>query len=349
MLVSLTGCGKEQVAPQKTLVEPVSLSVDSAKVTYRDMEQKEIITGQIVPETVELCFEVNGSFGEFYVQIGDKVSKGDVLATLDTSMLEKNLTRLEEELDNAQLGYIGEQTGLNAQLKEFEVILEQIKNNEVDKNLEEVKKQIEILNEQLSLSQQLMELELGEKESKIKEAKEAMTHLDLVAPCDGVVVEVANLWEFNSVGTDTIVLTLAIDNKPYLSTEFISANKMKECVDYYAIVGGHEYIVNYLPLEKNTSSTNFSTKIETTKFEFISEDATVAIGDYAILVLVENRLEKVLTIPSEAVYEDISGEYVYVINKDSRVRQTIETGLEDSYGVEVKSGLDEGDEVYVKN
>jgi macrolide-specific efflux system membrane fusion protein len=349
MLASLTGCGKEKVTPQKTLVEPVSLNAESATATYRDMEQKKIITGQVVPETVDLCFEVNGSFGEFYVQIGDKVKEGDKLATLDTSTLEDNLTRLEEEKEKARLGYEGQQAGLNAQIKEYEVTLEQIKNQEVVKNPKEVKKQIELVKEQLNLSQQLKELELGDIDRKITEAKEAKTHLDLVATCDGVVVEVANLWKYNNVGTDTIVLTIALDEKPYLSTEFIGANKMKECVDYYAIVGGQEYKVDYLPLEKIPSSTIFLSKVETTKFEFKDNETNIAIGDYAILVLVENRLENVLTVPSEAVYEDISGQYVYVINGDSRYRQSVDTGLEDSYGVEIKSGLEEGDEVYVKN
>lgn len=349
LLTGLIGCSNEKRTPQKTLLEPVSLSIDSVKASYRDMELKKIITGQIVPETVDLCFEVNGNFGQYYVQIGDKVSKGEILATLDISGLEDKLIRLVEEQEKVNLSYESQEAELNVLCKEYEATLEQMKIREIEKNPEEIKKQMEIVKEQLSLSQQLKELELGEMKRNIKETKEAMLSMDLLAPCDGVVVSVLNLEKSNSVGTDTIILTLAIDDTPYLSTEFISTNKIKSCADYYAIVGGSEYDVEYLAPKQNTSSTSFITKIETTNFEFVSKEASLAIGDYAILVLVEKRLEKVLTVPAEAIYEDISGEYVYIMNGDSRIRQAIETGLRDNYGVEVKTGLNEGDEVYVKN
>lgn len=322
------------------------MSVDTTTPTYRDVVKQTIQTAQIVPQTIDLRFQVNGIFGQYYADIGEEVSKGELLASLDTTSLERDLSRLINHRNTARFRYITQQDEYLARLLELRVTLESIQKQEIQGNELAVKKQIEIALEQQNLSQKLMDLELKELENQISKLKEATYHQYMIAPCDGVVVGLTNFWEQNSVGTDTIAVTLAIDEKPYLSCEFLSETKLNDCVEYYALVGGKRYNISYVPPEKSAGT---SKKSATTKFEFAPEETSIAIGDSAILVMVEQKVVNVLTVPADVVYEDTSGEYVYIVDNDSRIRRNIETGLSDSYGIEVKSGLQEGDNVYVKN
>lgn len=348
ILLGLTGCAKKEEEAHKVLVEPVSLSIDTVLVTKEDVVRQVIYRAQIVPETYDLSFERNGSFGQYFTQVGEKVRAGELLASLDTSALDQKLSRLQKERKEALLSYESKQEEYRNQMELLEITLAKAE-SEGDLNYQqELKKQGEIVREQLLLTNQFMEIERKERDEQIEAAKKESYQQYIVAPCDGVVVSVTDFSQEPSVGTDTIVITIARDSKLYLASEFISEYELKNAHSVYAMVGGKKVEVTYIPADPSVRANNKS-KLQLSKFEITKQETPIEVGEDAILILVEEKREQVLTIPFDAVYEDTLGKYVYLVKEGSRVRQGIETGLSDGFGIEVTSGLHKGDEVYVKN
>lgn len=63
------------------------------------------VTGQIKPEnSAELRFKLSGIIEALFVDVGDVVGRGQLLARLNTAELQKELTRREAELNTAEIG-----------------------------------------------------------------------------------------------------------------------------------------------------------------------------------------------------------------------------------------------------
>ena len=83
---------------------------------------------------------------------------------------------------------------------------------------------------------------------------------------------------------------------------------------------------------------------------YAAEDYNGArMGDFVLVCMKSNYHPQVLSIPSKAIYRDSSGNYVYFLEGDTRVRRDVVTGYSGTVYVEILEGLQEGDRVYVKN
>ena len=74
----------------------------------------------------------------------------------------------------------------------------------------------------------------------------------------------------------------------------------------------------------------------------------VQIGDYAAVYLYRSIAKDALYVPVNALHEDGGVRYVYRASEDGQERVTVETGVESDSFVEITSGLQEGDVVYVQ-
>ena len=91
--LALTACGSNQPAATPQSAAPVSVPADGV-----------VAEGKLKPaQAVNLSFQVRGMVAEINVKIGDKVSKGDVLARLsNATQAEAQLAAANLELVNAQ-------------------------------------------------------------------------------------------------------------------------------------------------------------------------------------------------------------------------------------------------------
>jgi len=94
----LAACGEE---PKKT--PPAIRAVKTITVQPQAAVQVRRISGLVQPVNVsQLSFEVGGSVATVQVKVGDKVKKGQVLATLDTRQYRLNQQSAEAELRQAK-------------------------------------------------------------------------------------------------------------------------------------------------------------------------------------------------------------------------------------------------------
>ena len=103
VLISCTGCQSEKKNVNvPKLVEPVGVDIDTATVKKMDFGSMNSYQGEIVPDIKGMYFVNAGQVASVKVEIGDKVKKGQLLATLkgaDTTVkdLQKELRDLLEE------------------------------------------------------------------------------------------------------------------------------------------------------------------------------------------------------------------------------------------------------------
>ena len=74
----------------------------------------------------------------------------------------------------------------------------------------------------------------------------------------------------------------------------------------------------------------------------------VWVGEYAAVYLYTSVAEDVLYLPVNALHTEGNLSYVYVMKEEGQERVTVETGVQTDSFVEIASGLQEGDVVYVQ-
>ena len=99
-----------------------------------------------------------------------------------------------------------------------------------------------------------------------------------------------------------------------------------------------------------TRDLNLATRTMETEIDVENKDLSLTPGEYANTTIELERHDNVLTIPVQAVIRNGNKESVLVVDASHHVQaRNIETGLQGSNLVEVKSGLAEGDLVITGN
>jgi HlyD family secretion protein len=109
--VALSACGKgggQRSAPP--------LSVDVATAVRRDIATSISLDGQIAPfEQSTLAFQQSGTIAAMYVNVGDRVRAGQVLAKIDDSTLRAQLAQAEAQANSQSASAQGAVVGLPVQ------------------------------------------------------------------------------------------------------------------------------------------------------------------------------------------------------------------------------------------
>jgi len=100
ILLSVSSCTtKEEIGKEKTTYPLVNLET----VTRKDFKHEIIIQGNIeTDKDVILTAEMGGLLTAILVKDGQHISKGQIIATIDASVLSSNVAELESQLEYAQ-------------------------------------------------------------------------------------------------------------------------------------------------------------------------------------------------------------------------------------------------------
>ena len=358
MLAGLTGCAEEEKNIPE-LLEPVGVQVDTAIVKKGDMSDVEVYVAEVMPYVEGLYFTESGYVGEVHVAVGDMVSKGQVLVSLDEEKLDEQIAALEKEIANTKtLGELSDQKAA-ADIKATGIELEMMwKTGEVfqwksgpsllDYNIKYVEKQKKELT--LEQNRELRQLELQEKQRQLKILKEKKGSNKLIAPFDGRVVYVTEFDVRGSIREYNTIICLADESRLRLVSDYIAESEINRADKVYAHVMDKDYDITYQPYssEEYVEMVLAGEELQTI-FDFDEPDETLESGQYAVLFMHYNCREDALIIPSNALYKDSNGQCVYLIENDQRIRQSVKVGAVSDVSVEILEGLKEGDVVYVKN
>jgi RND family efflux transporter MFP subunit len=281
------------------------------------------------------------------VEEGDSVEKGQVLARLDTSEWENELTTLELNLLQAKIN-----------LENAELDLERA---EEDTTSDFRTSEIAIRKLQVKLAKGRLE----DDKKALEEASEA--NPEVTAPFGGFITKV-NVSGGDEVKKGTVAMTLADPNKfevdilvsemdisqvekggmATLQADAISGINFPAKVTYIAPTATIQSgVVNYKVTVEVESlseqgSPSTSQAAATSQASQLREGLTVTVS-----IIVDQRIN-VLLVPNGAITTQGGQSYVQVLSSNGTIeRRAIKTGITDDVNTEVTDGLSKGEKVIV--
>lgn len=345
------GCGQAQENEDALIVieqEAEPITYDMAVVTVGDVQKTQRIKctyQQLNDES--LSFGISGkSVDKVYVQEGDTVERGQVLAELSSGSRQEDIARLEYQIarNQLQLEYsrINEDYDISALWLSF---LYQSGQSQTDRelleeNVAQVQQNYTYAREDYQDAITLDQLQL---EQLLSEASASR----LVAGITGTVSYIKEELEGSTSVRGEEVLTIIDGSECLFMTEAPEyADCFQEGMEVYMEItsgsGAGKYTLVPHEMEKWGEQQLFALTDG-------AEDATIEVGTTGTIVAVTDQRSQVLCVPSAAVHSADGKDYVYVLGADQmREVKWIETGLYGDSTVEVLSGLAEGERVILR-
>ncbi|MDR1700042.1 MAG: hypothetical protein LBR68_02520 [Lachnoclostridium sp.] len=363
-IVLLNGCQKpkQQEMPVPELLDPAGFEDDTTKVERRDVRNETIYVAEIVPEVMEMSFGTTGIIDTVNAEVGGKVKKGQVLATLEGTSDTQAIAEKENEIAVTIRGHKDANNVSLAEIKSMKDIRKQLKeslNSEKNKaNRKRLQNQIIDQNHKIKIAkikqEQMKELQVLEIAKLRKERgyiNDNTGSSSLISPIDGEVITL-NQQSGSTVEEGDTVLCLAVMDAPRVRSEFLVPDDL-ESSSYKAVINGKEYSVEAEVVNLSTEEYGYgydeSSIPDYTYFDFKDNKVDCKVGDFAVIHLQKDISINALSVPVNAVWNDKENNYIYVDENGAKVRRIIETGVRSQAYVEITSGVKEGEVVYVES
>lgn len=300
------------------------------------MEQSETLTGDIAPEQQAIIYnKVNGNIEKLYVDIGDKVKQGQILALIDTTIYSQNVRQAKAALLQA------EANSQNAKLSyERNKVL-------VDKKM--------ISQQDLDNSKAALDISLAQKEAAtaaLNNAATQLTYCKITAPFSGTITKrnfdagaylttassSATSGLFTLMNTSKLKINVSV---PERSVTYLS--EVKEI----SITADADNQKKYSgKISKTSQALDLSTRTMNVEIAITNPDASLKPGMFATIRFVIIKKDDSNTLPTQAILSDDNGEFVFVLNADTTVaKKYVKVGIRSEEISEIISGISETEKV----
>jgi RND family efflux transporter MFP subunit len=266
--------------------------------------------------------------------------------------LEWNRTsaRLEAERESTLRGLEKAQDNLQVAQASYNLAVIGIDDSAVqDAEIKVANAQVALANEPIQLQQ--LELALAQAQLKLESAQRALDQTTLIAPVDGVVMDVAAVvGESVSAGSivtladlETPLVRFWVEEVDLLSVALgNSVNVVFEALPDYVFAGEIVRVDPALVTVDGTSAVQIWASVDLT-----SHPVNLLSGMTAEVEIIAGEARGVLLAPVQALRELTPGQYaVFVVEPDGELEmRVVEVGLMDFVSVEIVSGLELGDVV----
>lgn len=353
----LCGCEQKEVVEVPELLEPVGVRADRATAYVGEINTTKVYEGEIKPESEELYFEIDGRVLSVNVVPGQQVKAGDVLVELDEEDAVEAYEDLEEAYEYTQRMNAYDNRLLEIDLEMLNVRLAQLNRQEATEEQKRAVQNLEmdIEEKRLALKQQQerQALALANQQEQMELAASKLGKNLLRAPFDGEVSNMIWLQPGMWLSAYSPVLYIADKTQLYLESEYLFDSTLARCDRVYARVGDRDFELIPRPTDKEEySAAVISGATPHTRYDFVdSIPENLEAGMYAAVCLVSNTVPDAILVPTNALFRDSTGRYVYVYEADgeTRTRRHVTTGVTTDWLTQITEGLEEGEIVYVAN
>lgn len=316
------------------------------------IENKIVVTGKVIPEDeVEIKPQISGIIEKLFVEEGDLVSNGNLLAKVKVVPNEQSLNTAKGRLSNARLVLRNAQVEYerNKILFNKEIISRQsfdnieLSYNQAKQNVENAKSDLEII-------------QLGSTGG----SKIANTNIRAIV--QGTILEIPvkegdQVIESNTFNAGTTIATIADLNKMIFEGKVDEAEVAKLVIGMplKVTLGAMEDIefdaqLKFIAPKGNEEQGTVQFKVEGDVF--LDDKVVVRAGYSANASLVIEKKDSIMAIPEALLQFDKETNKPYVeieSNKGNFLRKKIRTGISDGINVEILSGIELGDKIKVWN
>ncbi|MEG1400467.1 MAG: efflux RND transporter periplasmic adaptor subunit [Acinetobacter sp.] len=289
----------------------------SAEVSKGDIENSVLATGVLeATKMVSVGAQVSGQVKKMYVQLGDQVKQGQLIAQIDSIRQENELKTAKASIQNQQAQLAVQQANLakvEAEYKRQQAMFSQDATSRAEletalANFKTAQAQIAAINAQIEQSR-----------LTLATAQENLGYTSIVAPMDGTVVAIVTEegQTVNANQTAPTIVKLAKLDTMTIKAQISEADVMKvekgQTV-YFTTLGNSDkkhYAqlrqVEPAPNSINTETTNTSSSSSSTAvyynalFDVPNEDGKLRIDMTAQVYIVLAEAKNVLTIPAAAI------------------------------------------------
>ncbi|MBH2002785.1 MAG: MacA family efflux pump subunit [Moraxellaceae bacterium] len=289
----------------------------SAEVSKGDIENSVLATGVLeATKMVSVGAQVSGQVKKMYVQLGDQVKQGQLIAQIDSIRQENELKTAKANIQNQQAQLAVQQANLakvEAEYKRQQAMFSQDATSRAEletalANFKTAQAQIAAINAQIEQSH-----------LTLATAQENLGYTRIVAPMDGTVVAIVTEegQTVNANQTAPTIVKLAKLDTMTIKAQISEADVMKvekgQTV-YFTTLGNSDkkhYAqlrqVEPAPNSINTETTNTSSSSSSTAvyynalFDVPNEDGKLRIDMTAQVYIVLAEAKNVLTIPAAAI------------------------------------------------
>jgi RND family efflux transporter MFP subunit len=328
------------------------------------------IAGQFIPyQNVELHAKVAGYIRNIYVDIGDRVHKGQVLAVLEIPELvaqvdeaKASVHRAEEEIQRAQSDVSraeADNVALHANAvrlvntdKARPGLIAQQELDDATAKDRASQAQVDAAKSALAAAKQ----QLAVAKANQQHYSALSDYSRIIAPYDGVVT-----WRFSDTGALVQAGTSNTNSLPVVTLAEIDVLRLRipvpesltakvrvgDSADVHVQATGEHFTGK---VTRFTDSLDPSTRTMQVEIDVPNPNYHLQPGMYADVHLSANSVSNALTVPIEAIQRADNKSSVLVVDAQDRVQsREVQVGVEGSNNIEILAGLREGERVVVGN
>ena len=329
-----------------------AITFETEKMFKTSIEKKTVVTGKVIPEDeVEITPQIQGIIDGIYVEEGDQVNNGDLLAKIKVVPNEQNLNSAEGRLANSRII-----------LKNAKIEYE--RNKSLFKNGIISKQQFD--NVELNYNQAKLDVSNSKSDLQIirlgSKGGSASANTNIRATVAGTVLEIPvekgdQVIASNSFNAGTTVATIADLNKMIFEGKVDEAEVGKLVIGMPLEVNlgavedkSLEAKLKFIAPKGNEEQGAVQFKIEADLF--LNDSIFVRAGYSANASLVLERKDSVMAISESLLQFDSKTEEPYVeieVGDQKFERKDIEIGISDGVNVEIITGISQDDKIKVWN
>ena len=320
--------------------------VNVSKVQYFDIAEKTESIGRLVAiNPIIISSKINQEILKIHINIGDNVKKNDVLFTLDSKDILRNIEQI-----SAEMKY--EKETLDILEKKLSLRLSKVQNAKnlkkqniiTQENLDSIK--ILLLENQQQIAQR--KFNIKRLQILLSENKENLSFSKILSPIDGNIVNIdAQVGALISKGKilASILNTQFKEIETDLRSDLASEVKIGSKVDIFSkktkFSGKVRGIVNIENVRTGTRKLRIS-------LNEVLPTNTNAYGTRFSLYIPFGDIKPRLLIPKDALIPYANKQIVYIFDKGLAKQKFIQSGVSVGDKIEILKGLEEGQLVVVK-
>jgi len=348
--------------------QQIGIPVSTAEVSKSSIEQNAFASGKLeVKDKKEFYADYNTVVTDILVEVGEKVSKGQVILRTDDSDLAIENARNKLACAELKAKLVNAESNLRLYQQEYDLALKEYENAETlfasgaisQKEKEEAAQKLKELEERLFVERDanipLYKEQLAQAELVYSESQKRLQRATIVSPIDGVVLSlpVKKGQEVN-IGTLLVLIgnpddlqietginevdaaLLAVGNRVEISNRALLSEPLPGTV---------EYISPMAEMVATSQGEQSQVKIRIGMDE-VQGTEQLKPGYNVNLKIIVNQKEEATVIPLEALVENGDKNLVYVVGQDGLIQEReVEVGLSNELFVEILSGLEVGEQV----
>ena len=339
-------------------------------VTRGNVEKTVVASGSVESvNEVDVGAQVSGKITKLYVKLGQEIKKGEMIADIDS-------TTQINTLNTKKAALVSYQAQLKAKKTAYDVALSSY--NRLSKLYTQKATSLDSLNtakstlDNAKAEMEAIEANIKQAEIEVNTAETNVGYTKITAPMDGTVVSVpvSEGQTVNANQTTPTIVTIAdlskMKIKPEISEGDITKVKAGQEVSFTILSDSqtvYHSVIDSVDPANTTTSDSSSTSSSTSSSS--SSSTTSAIYYYANVLIdnpnrtlrigmtTENNIKianakDVLLVSNMAIQKLDGKSFVNVLNdKNQPEQREVETGVQNDFQTEIKSGLNEGEKVIV--